>query len=120
MIRSGAISVFIGMLPAMKTTEPYSPIARANASAKPVSSAGESVGRITRRNVCSALAPSVAAASSISGVELLEHRLHGAHDERQADEDERDQTMPIGSEGDLDAERRQQACRSSRSARRAR
>ena len=40
MISSGAISVFIGMLPEMKTTEPYSPSARAKASAKPVSSAG--------------------------------------------------------------------------------
>ena len=40
MISSGAISVRIGMLPEMKTTEPYSPTARANASAKPVSQAG--------------------------------------------------------------------------------
>ncbi len=48
MMSSGAISVFIGMLPEMKTTEPYSPSARAKASAKPVSSAGKSVGRITR------------------------------------------------------------------------
>ena len=41
MISSGAISVRIGMLPEMNTTEPYSPTARANASAKPVSSAGQ-------------------------------------------------------------------------------
>ena len=40
MINSGVISLTIGMLPAMKITEPYSPSARANASAKPVKSAG--------------------------------------------------------------------------------
>jgi sulfate transport system permease protein len=32
---SGAISVFIGMLPAMKITEPYSPAARAKARLTP-------------------------------------------------------------------------------------
>ena len=37
---SGAISVRIGMLPEMNTTDPYSPIALANASATPVSQAG--------------------------------------------------------------------------------
>ena len=41
MMSSGAISVRIGMLPEMKTTEPYSPSARANASVKPVTSAGQ-------------------------------------------------------------------------------
>ncbi len=35
------------MLPEMNTTEPYSPTARANASAKPVRHAGMSAGRIT-------------------------------------------------------------------------
>nr|GFB98022.1 hypothetical protein [Tanacetum cinerariifolium] len=46
----GRISVFIGMLPAMKITEPYSPTPRANASAKPVSQAGSSAGtRIIKR-----------------------------------------------------------------------
>src|SRR2546425_7585732 len=42
MMSRGEISVFIGMLPAMKTTEPYSPTARAKARAKPVSQAGRS------------------------------------------------------------------------------
>ena len=41
---SGAISVLIGMLPEMNTTEPYSPSARANASAKPVRSGGKTSG----------------------------------------------------------------------------
>ena len=66
MISSGTISVCIGMLPAMKITEPYSPSARANASAKPVSSAGISAGAITSMKVCKRVAPSVAAASSSS------------------------------------------------------
>ena len=70
MMRSGVISVFIGMLPAMKTTEPYSPRARAKASAKPVIQAGSRAGRTTRRNVCKRLAPRLAAASSTSGSRL--------------------------------------------------
>ena len=50
----------------MKITEPYSPSARAKASAKPVSSAGVRIGRMTRVKVCQRVAPSVAAASSTS------------------------------------------------------
>ena len=46
MIISGVISDTIGMLPAMKITEPYSPTARAKASAKPVSSADWRVNHI--------------------------------------------------------------------------
>jgi hypothetical protein len=66
MMRSGTISVFMGMLPEMNTTEPYSPIARANASANPVSSAGPTLGRITRVKICHRRAPRLAAASSTS------------------------------------------------------
>ena len=66
MMISGVISDTIGRLPAMKITEPYSPTARAKASAKPVSSAGSSVGSTTRQNVCKRRAPRLAAASSIS------------------------------------------------------
>ena len=40
MMISGVISDTMGMLPAMKMTEPYSPMPRAKASAKPVSRAG--------------------------------------------------------------------------------
>ena len=40
-------------------------------------------------------------------LEVVEHRLHGAHDERQADEDQRDEDAERR-EGDLDAERREQ------------
>ena len=61
---SGVISVRSGKLPAMKITEPYSPIARASASVNPVASAGMTVGRITRRNTIQRLAPSDSSASS--------------------------------------------------------
>jgi hypothetical protein len=63
---SGAISDTLGMLPAMKITEPYSPTPRAKASAKPVSTAGKIAGRITRVAICQRLAPRLAAASSSS------------------------------------------------------
>ena len=66
MMRSGAISEMKGMLPAMKITDPYSPTARARASAKPVRIAGISEGRITWNTVWRRLAPSVADASSSS------------------------------------------------------
>lgn len=66
MMSSGAISLIMGRLPAMKMIEPYSPTARAKASAKPVSRAGSTAGRITRVTVCQRLAPSDAAASSNS------------------------------------------------------
>jgi hypothetical protein len=41
----------MGMLPEMKTTEPYSPTARAKARLVPVMSAGRSAGRMTSKNV---------------------------------------------------------------------
>ena len=50
----------------MKITEPYSPTARANANAKPVSKAGIRLGRMTLTTMCQRLAPRLAAASSIS------------------------------------------------------
>ena len=91
MISSGVISDSIGMLPAMKITEPYSPTARAKASAKPVSSAG------SRRRQDHAPEGLPARRAEAGGgllelrVEVLQHRLHRAHDERQADEDQRDE-----------------------------
>ena len=74
----------------MKTTEPYSPTARAKASVKPVSIAGSTVGTITRRSVWNRFAPRVAAASSISRVEILEGGLERPHDEGQSDERQRE------------------------------
>ena len=85
----------IGMLPAMKITEPYSPSARAKASAKPVSSAGSSVGRITAVKRLPAAGAERGGGLLELAVELLEHRLHRAHDEGQADEDQR-HDMPSG------------------------
>ena len=46
MMIKGVISDTMGMLPAMKITEPYSPIARAKAKAKPVSRAGQIAGKM--------------------------------------------------------------------------
>ena len=66
MMMSGVISETMGILPAMKITEPYSPIARAKAMAKPVSSAGAIDGKITRAKVCQRVAPRQVAASSSS------------------------------------------------------
>ena len=60
------ISETMGMLPAMKITEPYSPTARANARPTPPSSAGRIAGSITRQNRCAGVAPRVCAASSTS------------------------------------------------------
>ena len=65
-MRYGAISVLNGRLPEMKTIEPYSPMARANASAKPVMTGGNNDGAMTLTNVRNRPAPSVAAASSTS------------------------------------------------------
>jgi len=48
MISKGVISEISGRLPAMKMTEPYSPTARAKASAKPVSRAGKMAGKRTK------------------------------------------------------------------------
>src|SRR5262249_26355857 len=62
MMIGGVISETMGMLPAMKITEPYSPTARAKAMAKPVSSAGAIDGKITRLKVCQRVAPSDMAA----------------------------------------------------------
>jgi len=66
MMSKGVISVRIGRLPLMKTTEPYSPTARAKDMAKPVSKAGSNVGSNTRRKVWRRSAPRLAAASSSS------------------------------------------------------
>src|ERR1039458_5446866 len=67
MISNGAISVFMGILPDIKTTEPYSPTARANAKENPVIQAGTREGKTTRLKVYHRLAPRLTAAFSISG-----------------------------------------------------
>ena len=92
----------------MKMTEPYSPTARAKASVKPVKQRGND----TRQHDAAHRHPAPGAERSGGFlqflVEIFEHRLHRAHDERQADEDQRDKDAERR-EGDPDAERRQQA-----------
>ena len=61
-----ATCVSRGMLPPIRTTEPYSPIARANASPAPLMTAGASVGSTTERKMVQLFAPNDAAASSTS------------------------------------------------------
>src|SRR4029077_16894701 len=85
---SGVISVFMGRLPAMKMTEPYSPTARANDSVKPVSSAGSTVGRMMRRKAEKRAAPRGFPPFLKMPLYLQQRRLHGAHRERHADEGE--------------------------------
>ena len=107
MMMSGVISETIGMLPAMKITEPYSPIARAKASAKPVNSAGRTIGNTTRRKLVPARCAERGRGLLEFARQLFQYRLHRAHDEWQPDEGERDHDAERR-EGDLDAERRQQ------------
>jgi hypothetical protein len=66
--------------------EPYSPIARAKANAKPLSQAGKISGKTTRRKIVHLLAPKLKAAYSCS---VSQSRSTGCrpHYERQADED---------------------------------
>ena len=85
-MRSGAISETKGRLPAMKITEPYSPTARAKARAKPVSSAGDDRRQDDPRERLQARGAERGRRLLDLEVEVLEHRLDGAHDEGQADE----------------------------------
>ena len=104
MISSGAISDTIGRLPAMKMTEPYSPTARAKASATPVSHAG-SIGRKDHAPECLRARGAEAGRRFFEFLlEIGEHRLHRAHDERQADEGQREDDAERRV-GDLDAQR---------------
>ena len=75
----------------MKITEPYSPT-RAREGER---EAGEQRGRelragSTREMVCQRVGAERRGRLLDLVVEVLEHRLHRAHDERQADEDQRD------------------------------
>ncbi len=91
------------MLPAMKITEPYSPTARAKASAKPVSSAGARPGRMTANMVCKRAwrpawrRPPRPRASSSCSTGCTVRTTKGRPMKTSAT------TMPSGGEGDLDA-----------------
>ena len=79
------------MFPAMKTTEPYSPRARAKASAKPVIQAGQKRGQDHAEE---GLRPARAEARGRLlhlGVEALQHRLQGADHEGEPDEGQGDE-----------------------------
>ena len=113
---SGMISVYPGMLPAMKITDPYSPMARAKASVKPVRTAGAAAAGRPAEGSCKRLAPRSRRRLLVLPLALPQHRLDGPHDEGQADEDERDQDAERR-EGDAEAEARTGAARSSPSSR---
>ena len=65
-MKTDATSVLNGRLPAMSTSAPISPTARAKASATPERMPGRMFGRTMLRKTRSSLAPSERAASSIS------------------------------------------------------
>jgi hypothetical protein len=96
MMTSGAISVFIGMFPEMKTTEPYSQRPREGSARPPA-------GRRSAEEHAKEDRARLAAAFDL-GVEALEHGLQRPHHERQADEGQ-GQRDPQGREGDLHAQR---------------
>src|SRR5881628_2788550 len=106
-MRTGAISVRNGMLPEMKTTEPYSPSERAKASAKPVTTAGRMDGKITRNTVCRRFAQARGGLLDVP-VEALEHGLQGTDHEGEADEDQHEHDAEPRVRP-LDAERHQEA-----------
>ena len=66
MMRSGVIPVSYGVLPAMKTTLPYSPRLLANAMVNPATSAGKTSGMMTLQNICTRDAQNISAVSSYS------------------------------------------------------
>ena len=92
------------MLPLIRTTEPNSPTALAKARLQPLAIAGTSAGRITRRNVTKRRGPERGGRLLGLAVELAQHRLHAAHDERQRHERERDDDGRARV-GDVDADR---------------
>ena len=78
MMMSGVISDTMGMLPAMKITEPYSPTARAKAMAKPVISAGVMDGRMTLPEGLPARGAQAGGGFFEFLLGILQHGLHGA------------------------------------------
>ncbi len=101
---SGVISVFIGRLPAMKMTEPYSPT-RAREGQR---EAGEQRRQHGRQDDAAEHVEATGA-EGLGGIlqvalHLQQRRLHGAHHERHADQRQRDGDADPGV-GHLDAER---------------
>ena len=100
-----ATSVLNGRLPLISTIAPISPTARANASATPERIPGRMFGSTMLRKTRNSLAPSDARGFLRLEVELEQHRLHRAHDERQRLEEQREHDR-LPRERDVDAERR--------------
>ena len=96
------------MLPAMKMTEPYSPTPRAKASAKP----GNRRRSYRRKDDAHERLPATGAQTRGRlfelAIEILQNRLHGAHDERQSDERQRDDDSQPR-ESNVNSERRERA-----------
>ena len=88
MMSSGTISVFIGMLPEMKTTEPYSPTALRKGQREPGEQRRCHRGKDDSREGLPAPGAETGGGLFHVDIEIVEHRLHGADDERETDEDE--------------------------------
>ena len=101
------------MLPEMKTIEPYSPMARANASANPVRTAGNSDGAMMLHKRAQPAGAERRGGFLHFALEILQHRLKRSHDERQADKGQRDHD-PEPRVGALDAERHEIIAQASR------
>ena len=106
--KTDATSVLNGRLPAISTSAPISPTARANASATPERMPGRMFGSTMLRKTRNSLAPSARAASSASRSSSMQHRLHRPDDERQRDEEQREQDR-LARERDVDPHRRLRA-----------
>ena len=102
--RTETTSVSKGLLPLSSTSEPYSEIARAKESAAPAAIAGVRLGRMMRRTIVGARGAERGRGLLDVVVELLEHGLHGAHDEGQRHEGQRQRHRARG-EGQVHAER---------------
>ena len=85
-----------GMLPPMRTTEPYSPMARAKASPVPLMIAGAERREDDPSEGHPARGPERRRGLLDLAVGLDEDRLHGADDERQRDEGQGDDEARAG------------------------
>ena len=88
-MKTDETSVLNGMLPEIRISEPNSPIARAKASATPARMAGRRFGRMILRKIVSGPGAERGGRLLHVLVELDQHRLHRADDERQGHEEQR-------------------------------
>ena len=90
-MKTDATSVLKGRFPEMSTTEPNSPIARANASATPGQDGREQVRKDDVAERREGAGPQRGGGLLHLAVELEQHRLHGPDHERQRHEQQRQQ-----------------------------